>query len=347
MPCNIDRLNLGPVPTIQLNWLQPHEGNIVDFPVPRACVPDGVVSACVDHEDPVIHGRRRVDVLRQLSARQRAGGGAAGERPRRSADARVHANADRRTKRQRRRRCSLAASACISNSTRPSSATRRSFWINCGIRTGRCGWRRNGKSSVDPKSLGELTVSMLRGEQGFQKKEIGKLLDWLQRRTAVRRRQSSVCVVARACRAVEARAEGADLLHAAGGRSVPGRTRRTVSIAVARSDSCRCRARRCLSAREPRTTLTTCRGILACRHRRCVLRRSVSTSTATRLDTEIAPVHLPWGFSRGSRRRKVCTCSATRINDFERRVKVLKRDSSSLDISRRNMSRISTNSRVR
>jgi len=27
----IDRLNLGPVPTIQLNWLQPHEGNIVEF----------------------------------------------------------------------------------------------------------------------------------------------------------------------------------------------------------------------------------------------------------------------------------------------------------------------------
>ncbi len=28
---HIDRLNLGPVPTIQLNWLQPHEGNIIDF----------------------------------------------------------------------------------------------------------------------------------------------------------------------------------------------------------------------------------------------------------------------------------------------------------------------------
>ncbi len=27
----IDRLNLGPVPTVQLNWLQPHEGNIVEF----------------------------------------------------------------------------------------------------------------------------------------------------------------------------------------------------------------------------------------------------------------------------------------------------------------------------
>ena len=32
---------------------------------------------------------------------------------------------------------------------------------------------------VDPKSLGELTVSMLRGEEGFQRKEIGKMLDWL------------------------------------------------------------------------------------------------------------------------------------------------------------------------
>lgn len=28
---HIDRLNLGPLPTTQLNWLQPHEGNIVDF----------------------------------------------------------------------------------------------------------------------------------------------------------------------------------------------------------------------------------------------------------------------------------------------------------------------------
>jgi acyl-CoA reductase-like NAD-dependent aldehyde dehydrogenase len=28
---HIDRLNVGPLPTIKLNWLQPHEGNIVDF----------------------------------------------------------------------------------------------------------------------------------------------------------------------------------------------------------------------------------------------------------------------------------------------------------------------------
>ena len=28
---HIDRLNVGPVPTTQMNWLQPHEGNIVEF----------------------------------------------------------------------------------------------------------------------------------------------------------------------------------------------------------------------------------------------------------------------------------------------------------------------------
>jgi acyl-CoA reductase-like NAD-dependent aldehyde dehydrogenase len=28
---HIDRLNLGPIPTTKLNWLQPHEGNIVEF----------------------------------------------------------------------------------------------------------------------------------------------------------------------------------------------------------------------------------------------------------------------------------------------------------------------------
>jgi len=27
----IDRLNLGPIPTPQLDWLQPHEGNLFEF----------------------------------------------------------------------------------------------------------------------------------------------------------------------------------------------------------------------------------------------------------------------------------------------------------------------------
>ncbi len=34
--------------------------------------------------------------------------------------------------------------------------------------------------SVSPKMLGEMTVSMLKGEDGFQQKEIGKFLDWLK-----------------------------------------------------------------------------------------------------------------------------------------------------------------------
>ena len=28
---NIDRLNLGPIRTMALNWLQPHEGNLTEF----------------------------------------------------------------------------------------------------------------------------------------------------------------------------------------------------------------------------------------------------------------------------------------------------------------------------
>ena len=27
----IDRLNIGPIPPSKLNWLQPHEGSIIDF----------------------------------------------------------------------------------------------------------------------------------------------------------------------------------------------------------------------------------------------------------------------------------------------------------------------------
>ncbi len=42
----IDRLNFGAIPTTQLNWLQPHEGNIVDFLYrPRAFQLHGAGSA--------------------------------------------------------------------------------------------------------------------------------------------------------------------------------------------------------------------------------------------------------------------------------------------------------------
>ena len=37
---HIDRLNIGPIPTIKLDWLQPHEGNIVEFLFRAARLPD-------------------------------------------------------------------------------------------------------------------------------------------------------------------------------------------------------------------------------------------------------------------------------------------------------------------
>ena len=37
----------------------------------------------------------------------------------------------------------------------------------------------SGSISTDPRSLGELTISMLKGEDGFQRKEFDKLLEWL------------------------------------------------------------------------------------------------------------------------------------------------------------------------
>jgi glycosyltransferase involved in cell wall biosynthesis len=36
-----------------------------------------------------------------------------------------------------------------------------------------------GAASVDPRQLGDMTVSMLRGESGFQRKELEKLVHWL------------------------------------------------------------------------------------------------------------------------------------------------------------------------
>lgn len=38
-----------------------------------------------------------------------------------------------------------------------------------------------GSISTNPKMLGEMTVSVLKGEDGFQRKEIHKLIDWLKR----------------------------------------------------------------------------------------------------------------------------------------------------------------------
>lgn len=40
-------------------------------------------------------------------------------------------------------------------------------------------WVTRGAASVDPTQLGDMTVSMLRGEQGNQRKELDKLVTWL------------------------------------------------------------------------------------------------------------------------------------------------------------------------
>ena len=40
-----------------------------------------------------------------------------------------------------------------------------------------------GSISTNPKMLGEMTVSVLKGEEGFQQKEIRKLIDWLKTET--------------------------------------------------------------------------------------------------------------------------------------------------------------------
>jgi glycosyltransferase involved in cell wall biosynthesis len=37
----------------------------------------------------------------------------------------------------------------------------------------------SGSISTDPRSLGEMTISMLKGEDGFQRKEFDKMLEWL------------------------------------------------------------------------------------------------------------------------------------------------------------------------
>jgi len=38
----------------------------------------------------------------------------------------------------------------------------------------------SGSISTDPRTLGELTISMLKGEDGFQRKEFEKMLEWLR-----------------------------------------------------------------------------------------------------------------------------------------------------------------------
>ena len=135
---HIDRLNLGPVPTIQLNWLQPHEGNIVDFLFRARAFQSGL------QRGPILRGERPSEILssdwasRRTSMRILSFTGGAGSMYCGSclrdnalaaellsrghdvrADAGLYADAHRRAQRQPATTCSSAASACSSNSTPP------------------------------------------------------------------------------------------------------------------------------------------------------------------------------------------------------------------------------------
>ena len=75
---HVDRLNLGPMPTTQISWDQPHEGNLFE----HLYAPARAIAAERVGREPMRQPMKILsitagagdDVLRQLPARQRAGG---------------------------------------------------------------------------------------------------------------------------------------------------------------------------------------------------------------------------------------------------------------------------------
>ncbi len=90
---------------------------------------------------------------------------------------------------------------------------------------------------VDPHLLGGMTVSMLRGEDGFQLKEIRKLSAWLRRRSAARHRHPAQFAADRAGSAGARSGETAGVLHPSGRGAVPCAIAGALPHAVARVDS--------------------------------------------------------------------------------------------------------------
>ena len=75
----------------------------------------------------------------------------------------------------------------------------------------------SGSIAVDPAVLGAMTVSTLQGEDGQQRKEIEKLLDWLRRRAQARPGQHPLHLADLTRATAEARAERcADRRHPPG-----------------------------------------------------------------------------------------------------------------------------------
>src|SRR5678815_380069 len=113
------------------------------------------------------------DVLRQLPARQRVGGRAEVARPRCRAPSALHAYADRRAECQRTARVFRLQQRARVFRHAPALVDKLldSSWLMKAA--------TSGSITTDPGSLGELTISMLKGEDGFQRREFDKLMEWL------------------------------------------------------------------------------------------------------------------------------------------------------------------------
>ena len=74
---------------------------------------------------------------------------------------------------------------------------------------------------VDPRMLGELTVSMLKGEDGYQRKELLKMIHWLRSEAAPDVDHAAELSFDRACAPDQRSLESSRVLHASGRRFVP------------------------------------------------------------------------------------------------------------------------------
>ena len=86
---------------------------------------------------------------------------------------------------------------------------------------------------TSPKMLGELTVSMLRGEDGNQRKELAKLLDWLRHEPPPDVVSLPYTLLIGLAKPLREALEAPRLLHAARRGPVPRRARRALPARVA------------------------------------------------------------------------------------------------------------------
>ena len=220
---HIDRLNLGPVPTTQINWLQPHEGNIVEFLFRarafQAAEPLG--ATLVEAHAAVL--------MRILSITAGAAGMYCGSCTRDNALA--------------RELTALGHDVTllpVYTPTRPDepnvSRSPRALWWDQRLPAAvRADLSQNAPDvrspldsprviqalssraiSTDARMLGSLTVSMLQGEQGALRREFDKLVDWIRAEPLPDVDQPAEHAADRARGAAEAGVQPAGLLHHAG-----------------------------------------------------------------------------------------------------------------------------------